>query len=689
MKKDIAEKIFEKYGLKKGKEIEELPSAEALSREYKMFLERLKPSGAKLYEKMCLAAGKMLRIKPSKKEGEELQLNIDLIGFNITPGDVISLSILFLIFPILIGIILLVFTFNPIFLIVPLSSFGLYYYVRSYPKRNLETRRAKASGELILAILYIVIYMRNVSNIEGAIKFASDNLEGPLALEFKKLLWDTQAKKYSTVGEGIANYVKEWREYNPVFVDSLYLIEASLFQRTEQDRIKVLDKALEVMLEGTYEAMVRYSAGLKQPLDMIYMLGIMLPVLGLVMFPIIGSFMAEVVNPISLAVLYNVVLPVVVIFFAMEVLKKRPAGFPIPEISKHPDVPPPGCFYIGKGKRRIALKAAIPAIIVFFIFLIPAVSLLSGATVEPKEQDIYYSMLITGGVCTSLIVYNYLLAFQRIKIRQTVWDLEKEFSEGTFQLGSRLGEGMPLELSFKKVAGIMKGSRTSDFFKKICDNISQLGMDLRRAIFDEKNGAIQMFPSPVVRSTMMILSQSAKKSVDVAAVSMIHISRYLKNIHIIEEKISDMLSDTLSSMKFQATFLAPIISGLVVGLTAMILIIIFSLNVQIEQISAMGEESTEAGISAIGPWVLGIFQMSSTVPLYIFQPVVGIYLIEIILLLVWLISEVESRGDKIYRLFNTTKILPIGAVLYIICTVVVTIMFTGIAKFALVATKGM
>ena len=77
------------------------------------------------------------------------------------------------------------------------------------------------------------------------------------------------------------------------------------------------------MLDGTYETMSRYSAGLRGPINMIYMMGIMLPVLGLVMFPIMGSFMAEMASPVSLSVLYNIVLPLVVFFFARERILKN------------------------------------------------------------------------------------------------------------------------------------------------------------------------------------------------------------------------------------------------------------------------------------------------------------------------------------------------------------------------------
>ncbi|MDD5418102.1 MAG: hypothetical protein PHW96_04435 [Candidatus Nanoarchaeia archaeon] len=676
----IEENILKKYNLEKDKDVEEVKSEEALSREYKIFLEKLKGSQVSLYEKLAKTAGKYLKVTVNPNEKEEYTSIMQNLGMEeVTPEDINALSVWALLLPIAIGIPLIF--FNVYFIVLPLASFGLFWYAKNFPKILQEQRRAQAANELILAVLYIVIYMRNAPNLEKAMHFAADNLEGPLAADFKKMLWDVQARKYSSAKEAMDVYSVRWRTYNSVFVDSIYLIEASLYQKSDENRLKLLNKALSTMLDGTFDNMVRFSTALRQPIEMLYMLGIMLPVLGLVMFPLIGSFMADLINPFSLAFLYNVALPGIVLFFGINLLSKRPSGFPIPSLEGHPDLPPKGEFFIDS-KKKTSMSVLVPTLLVFFVLFIPGVYLMATNTEEPKQYDIYISVLVIAAIGFAIYVYSKLITFQRMKLRQEVWELEREFSEATFQLGSRISEGYPAEIAFTKVANVMVGSKSEEFFKKISKNMTKLGMSLEKAIFDIDEGAITFFPSKLVKSVMKILVSGIKKSVEVAAVSMINISRYLKNVHVIEEKISDVLSETISSMKFQSIFLAPVISGLVVGLTAMILIIISSLNLQVSQIMEMSKSSGASELEAIGPWVLGVFQLEGSIPLQYFQLVVGIYLIEVVLLLLWIASEIESRGDKLYMWATFAKMLPIGLIIYCGSSILVTMIFTGIAQLA-------
>ena len=48
------------------------------------------------------------------------------------------------------------------------------------------------------------------------------------------------------------------------------------------------------MLEETYEKMLHYAQNLKSPITMLHMLGIILPILGLVILPLVVSFMEAV-----------------------------------------------------------------------------------------------------------------------------------------------------------------------------------------------------------------------------------------------------------------------------------------------------------------------------------------------------------------------------------------------------------
>src|SRR3989338_3077260 len=66
---------------------------------------------------------------------------------------------------------------------------------------------------------------------------------------------------------------------------------------------------------------------------MLHMLGIILPILGLVILPLVVSFM-ENVRWYHLAVIYNVILTVVVYYLGKNILSKRPTGYGDTDISE-------------------------------------------------------------------------------------------------------------------------------------------------------------------------------------------------------------------------------------------------------------------------------------------------------------------------------------------------------------------
>ncbi len=652
------------------------------SHEYQLF-EQSKAVEGMWFEKLCkLAHSTGFSLTIGVDDKIKLERQISLLGLDIEPEDVYLLGMFSMLTISILGILL----FIPLGLPGLLVSIGgplSFLMLKNYPERLIQIRQAKASSELILAVLYMVIFMRTTSNLEAAVKFVADNLETALSDDFKKMLWDVSARKYASMKEALDNYVDKWKDYSPVFVDAIHLIEASLFQASDESRISMLNKALDLTLEGTFETMTRYANALRMPINLLYMMGIMLPVLGLVMFPIMGAFLSDIVNPAILTLLYDVGLPVGVYLFAQYSLAKRPAGFPVPDISNHPSVPPNGMFNFKYGGEVLHVKAWIPSLIIFIVLLLPVPFYIANyTTAHPQESDIYATMLIPIAPAAGLFAYAKLLTKDRMKIREQLGDIEMEFAEATFQLGNRLSEGYPLEIALNKVAKTLKETKTADFFRRVSKNITDLGLDVEAAVFDRKRGAINYYPSAIVKSVMRIAVMGAKKSMEVAAISLINMSNYLRDVHRIDVKVKDILSETLSSMKFQASFLAPVISGLVVGLTAMILIILDMLGEQVAGL--MTGDAAASGMGA-GSWVLGIFQVSNAIPLYAFQPIVGIYVIEIIVLLSVIDAQIELGGDFLYTLKVIAGMIPIGMIIYIVTTFAVTTVFTGIARVAVTA----
>ncbi len=636
----------------------------------------------KFYEKLGF-----YNISLSEKERKELQKDINALEMKIKPSQVMAASMSTLVLGIAASAIVFLVTFSVYFFLgAVVGTFLAYKYVRGYPKSKVLDRRTQSSKELVMSVLYVVIYMRHTPNLEGAIEFASQNLEGPLSKDFRKMLWDVQSKKYPTVKEALDAYIIQWKQTNPEFVDSIFLVSSSIFQIDEQKRLALLDKALERILEGSYETMVSYSNKLKNPVEAVYMLGITLPIFGLITLPMIGAFLSDLISTQMILVLYDILLPTIVLVMIGKTLKTRPIAFSYPDISHHPLAPPDGTFWIRITKnKRIAVPALPISITLFVAGFLPfiAYSILRSPSAPPNEWDIYASIVPIITTSAAIYIYTYLTTFQRLKIREGIERLEQQFSDTTFQLANRISEGLPIEVAFFRVAEGMKGLESEKFFYRIVDNMEKLGMDAEQAIFDDKEGALTYYPSHIVSATMKIMLQGSKKSLEIASNSLTNVSRYLKNIHMINEKIKDVLSETLSSLNFQSAVVAPMISGIVVGLTAMIMIILSALNTKMSALQAQSQSGALSGLSSA--WSIGFFSIKNAIPLTYFQLIVGGYFIEVVILMMYLGSRVESAGDPIKQNQAIGKTLLIATVIYSIVALGVTIFFVGIANIALLA----
>jgi len=291
---------------------------------------------------------------------------------DITPEEASGLSLVALILLVFLAILIsgVVFMLSNSFpflfmLLVFFAAIILFSYLNGMPKRMALRWRLKASSQMVPAILYIVIYMKHTSNLERAIQFAADNLSAPLSFDLKKIFWDVQIGKYSTIKDSLDAYLETWRDYSIEFVESMHLIEGSLYEPSESRRIALLEKALEVMLDGIYDKMLHYTHDVKSPLTNVYMLGIVLPTLALALLPLASALMGGVVKWTQVMILFNVILPFLVLYITNNILTKRPGGYGDSEaLEKNPD-------YVHFKNKKVYLKAFLIVLPLLLLSLVP------------------------------------------------------------------------------------------------------------------------------------------------------------------------------------------------------------------------------------------------------------------------------------------------------------------------------
>ncbi|MFQ5647656.1 MAG: hypothetical protein ACE5FW_00280 [Candidatus Aenigmatarchaeota archaeon] len=651
------------------------------TREYRLFKEAEKrPLG--WYERLAKLAGGILKVSPGKDARAEIQSAISFANLRITPDDVMSLFVSSALVFAVIGLILALSGFIPLIGGVLVIALGMVigYYLYRYPVNLLKELRIKASSQVVLAILYMVVSMRISPNLERALRFAATNVTGALAWDLRRLLWDIQMRKYPSGWEAMEAYIVKWKPENEEFAEALRLIRDSTTQMPERAKA-ILDEALNIVLEGTKTRMKHYAQELKMPVMIIHMMGIILPVLGTIMAPLVAVFMADLARPEYFIVGYNIALPIVIVWFINNTLRKRPVTFSAVGIAKHPDLPKKGAFL--RGGRSIpvwpiALAVLLAFLVPSFLYFIGNPDILLGGTTgrEISIFSLVMSSLIIVGIGMSLAVYFFLANYQRLKIQNDIQKIEGEFELALFQLGNRIAGGIPTEVAIEKSIDDVKDLKIVDLFKRTLNNIRNLGMTFEGALFDPQYGSLKYYPSQLIRNIMNAVVDTARKGVKYASEGMLRIARYLKNIRDTQEYIRDILEETTSSMKFQAYFLTPLITGLIVSMADVIMMVLAQLGAYLE---GMGVGET----MGLGNFALAFGFSEASISPELFQLIIGVYLLEVLVILGMFLTKISRGEDRTHQWYSTSKILVIGVVLYLLVALTASTLFGDMIKEAL------
>ncbi|MFH0711005.1 MAG: hypothetical protein V1944_00335 [Candidatus Aenigmatarchaeota archaeon] len=677
------------------------------STEYRRFLieEFLTKPRESIYEKLCNSAEKVFRIRLSAETEKNFYDAIQFTYLNISPSGPISLVslLLLIISPLLIISTLFGFlsltTTVVAFVIFALSS----YYIYKYPFFRVREIRAKASTEIVLAIVYMAVSLREIPNLENAVVFAASNLTGPLSRDLKRLLWKIETQQFSSIEPAIDEFTRKWGEENQEFVNAIKLLKSSVQQPPDRAH-KLIDESIDVILSGTADRMSRYANDLRMPVTMIYALGIILPVITLVIFPIIMIFLQQYANISFLIVGYDILLPVSLFWFINTNLKAKPPTVSQPDIrEKLTDI---NLF----NKTFSVLFIAIPILLILgsiggylmYQYQVPFSLCREWQTCNSKKPfdnlckpdgfdytlndcKNHMSNMLTPTLSSSLIIWAIafssgisliLMTQPRLKMRNKVKVLEKEFSEALFQLGHEMMSGHGIENALDNSQKNLGGMEIASFYGRILSNIKALGATFENAIFSREYGAVWDYPSEIIRSVMKIIVEASKKSLVAASTSMLTVSKYLKGMDSIEEKIKDIMSETVTSMKFLGMFLSPLVAGITVGMAVIILSVITLLSITVGSLGG----SAASEIPTSGTFLLGLWQGGASVGPDMFQLVLGIYIIETTVLLGMFVNGLENGEDKISELNLIGKMLLLSVGIYTISLFVIYSVFGGLLR---------
>ncbi len=665
------------------------------SREYKLYKKRLHLK-LSWYERLARIAVKPVKASLDKKTEQELAAAIDFTGLRIPPQAPFSLFIVTVVlFSFSAGFLYALNIITTLLGVILCAIAGLtigYYFLR-YPINLMKAMRIKASSQVVLAVLYMVVSMRISTNLERAFKFTASNISGVLAWDMRRLLWDIEMGKYYSANEALTDYIVKWKPENEEFSEALRMIRESQHHVPEKAE-KTLDEALRVVLDGTRDRMKHYAQDLQMPITMIHMMGIVLPILGSVMAPMAAIFLSDVVSPLHFFVGYDIVLPVLLLWFINNTLNKRPVTFSKVDVSKHPDIPPRGSYMLKMGHSKVAFPLLPLALLIGLLIVLPSIfyftehpeflvvpqKMEAGFLVYEDVEDpdpllsLSMSMVIILAAGVSLVIFFIFSNVQRSRIEDKVYKMEGEFELALFQLGNRISGGTPLEIAVEKAREDVKDMEIANLFDIILRNIRTFGMTFENALMHPKVGALRYYPSRLIQNVMKTITDTAKRGVQYASESMLTVSRYLKTVRETQEYMRGLMAETSTSMRFQAYAMAPLVSGLIVSMSQVIITVLGFLGRRMNEIGF--KESFGIDASAI----LG---SSSAITSTMFQLIIGIYLIEVILILAIFVTKIEKGEDKVTQWYSGGKMLIVGLMIYFIVVMISTTMFGGMIDGAM------
>jgi len=516
------------------------------------------------YENLCYQASSILNLSADGKTKDKLDPAIKLLGWEITPGMVLSaavgvfsISFAFWILGVILnealGAILqlesgiIPFSLMMIFGLAPFMA-GVYTFYR--PIFEAKSKVIESSGEMILAILYMVVYMRSNPSLEGAVRFAALNLEGPISKDLKGVLWSVEVGEYKRIDAALENYTSRWRNYNKDFLESLNLLRAATNEPNPKRRESLLQDAIDNILDGTQEKMKHYAQSLETPVMILNAVGALLPVLGMIMLPLISTFLGGVITPLHLFIIFNLLLPTFLWVFMQQTLSSRPPTVDTSPVNED-SLPARGRYqFEAMGSEFDIPVWPIGVVIALTFGLYGIVGYLSFPHLYPiSDSDIIssaplmftsgegelspFSMLLRSlsivfGIGLGIGVTKILGNYKRQKEEKKLEEIESEFPTALFELGNKISGGTPIELALDQAADSTQDLKISELFSVSSNNINNLGMTFKQSIFDPKYGSLSQFPSQMIKTVMKAILESSEKGTNIASNAMLTISGTLK-----------------------------------------------------------------------------------------------------------------------------------------------------------------
>jgi len=429
----------------------------------------------------------------------------------------------------------------------------IYSFLLSYPEIVSNRMKVRTIGRTPEAINFLSMSMRVTPSLNRAIEFTAKNMDEPLGTGFKTVLWNVMMRKFHSIEDSFNAFALECGDWNEDFKRGLYLIKAAGLERSKEGLNRTLDKANELVIEGTKERIGTYVSSLSGPTTILFAMGVLFPMLIGAMLPILsisspsslssyGEVSTSTTPPptIEVGALMILIIPFLTFVFSWNILGKRPGTYRAPDNSRI------GLITF----QDIAVVSSILAIVLLLGHSLSNVILLP-------------MMVMVFGISLGLLVFRRAKPLK--KRRNQVWDLEKVFPDALFQLGNHISDGEPLETALGKVGRSMIGTEVGTLFLDIEKRMRFTREPLTTILFGDE-GLLKGSPSPLIKGTMQTVIEVVQKDSRNAGQTIVNISTYLRDLKRMEHDIQTSIRSITDMARGTALVFSPLVMGITCGL---------------------------------------------------------------------------------------------------------------------------
>jgi hypothetical protein len=411
-------------------------------------------------------------------------------------------------------------------------ALGIAYATRRGPIWLATARRTAALGTAPALVARAVLRMRVEPASERAAAFAAEE-SGPLA----DSLAEHVRRTAGTPDSGLAAFGATWADWNPPLRRAVLLVEAAA-EAPAGERGRTLDRAMDAILDGTRDRMAAFAGRVRGPTTALYAFGVMLPLALVAVLPAARVAGLPLSIPV-LIVLYDLLLPVILVCAGAWLLVRRPAAFPPPAVPRsHPDVP---------DRRWPALGAGV------------ALALVALVGTAPLPGWTRWISVSGASLGATLVVW-----FRPVKlVRDDARAVEAHLTDALYLVGRRVSDGAAVETAIADAAPEVAG-RTGETLAEAAGVQRRLRVGVRESFLGD-HGALADVPSPQARSVAALLAIAAREGRP-AGRAVVSMADHVDDLQRVEREARRELASVTGTLRNTAAIFGPLVGGATVAL---------------------------------------------------------------------------------------------------------------------------